>query len=438
MQYAEIISKEYLSQIFYFCLGKTGNVQYAEELTSDIYYEILLSLNRGNVPVNLSAWVWKIARNCYSKWVAKKKCAEVHPIINEENVFTGIPDDTDIEDDAISTAEINILHRELALIGKEYREIIVSHYFEGNSVYRIADDLKVPVGTVKTRLQNGRRKLKEGMEMTREFGLRSYKADEVHFVLTGEMSNADKLSELLGRKIPKNILMETYRNPSTIENLSLELGIASVYMEEEVQLLHKANLLNCENGRFQTNFCIISRQAQEDIYNKIYQNMEETVKIMIAYIANLIKNPKRFEEIKHSLLLTLTDLMWVEALQKIGVFTEDSISLENNWMLAGYEEYNGKKQKLIILNEGGYVMNEQAVVPKVPDIFEKNCMDNAATEWKNAIEDSFINLAHDIKTRIENDMPKHLVNNPSQMENVMNGFVPRGAMLEMAEKIKFA
>ena len=63
MRYAEEFCANHLEKIFYFCLRKTGGEQQAEELTSDISYEVRLSLSRGATPRSLSAWVWRIAKN---------------------------------------------------------------------------------------------------------------------------------------------------------------------------------------------------------------------------------------------------------------------------------------------------------------------------------------------------------------------------------------
>ena len=50
MSYTEIFAREYFGKVFYFCLKKTGNEQDAEELASDIGYEVISSLKNGAKP----------------------------------------------------------------------------------------------------------------------------------------------------------------------------------------------------------------------------------------------------------------------------------------------------------------------------------------------------------------------------------------------------
>ncbi len=68
------------------------------------------------------------------------------------------------------------------------------------------------------------------------------------------------------RRIPKNILLQASANPLTIEELSTELGIGSPYMEEEVAILLKANLLKKVGNRYVTNFSIVSGECQLAMY----------------------------------------------------------------------------------------------------------------------------------------------------------------------------
>ena len=66
-------TENYLEAIFYFCLKKTGNVHDAQDLSQEISECILEQIERGAQPLSISAWVWRIARNRYSRWVKEKQ-----------------------------------------------------------------------------------------------------------------------------------------------------------------------------------------------------------------------------------------------------------------------------------------------------------------------------------------------------------------------------
>ena len=113
---------------------------------------------------------------------------------------------------------------------------------ENQSVREIALTLSLSESAVQQRLRRGRLILKEGMDMAREFGKRSYKPENIEFSASGSISGSLPWSAVQ-RKIPKNILLQANNNPSTPEEPSIELGIALPYMEDEVEALCRAMLL---------------------------------------------------------------------------------------------------------------------------------------------------------------------------------------------------
>ena len=176
----ERYAKEYLGKVFYFCLKKTGSDADADELSSDIGFEVVSSLSRGATPENFDAWVWTIARRRWAKFAAKKyyKTPEQLDISEQEDKLVA---DDDVERDVILSEDLALLRRELAFVRGDYRKILVAHYVDEMGVKSISEMLGIPVGTVKTRLQNSRKILKEGMNMARTFGQRSYKPEDISF-----------------------------------------------------------------------------------------------------------------------------------------------------------------------------------------------------------------------------------------------------------------
>jgi len=269
--YAERFAEEYLGKIFYFCLKKTGSEQHAEELASDISFEILSSLARGNRPTEFSAWVWKIAKNVYAKWSKKKYYSPEAENADIDEMEYMLSSEENVESALIFSEDLKLVRRELAFIRSDYRKILVAHYFEEKSVSVISRELGLPLGTVKTKLQNGRKILKEGMNMAREFGKRSYNPEQVTFV--NNCSHFGKNGQpwtILSHSLYKNIFLEAYGESKTAEALSLELGIALPYMEDELKFLKRETFLTCKDGKYETAFPILSRDAQEIMheYNK--------------------------------------------------------------------------------------------------------------------------------------------------------------------------
>lgn len=259
---------DYAEKLFYFCLKKTSDNYAAEDLTSDILLNIITALEKGIVPEHFSSWVWQIARNRYSVWAGKKhkqnaseSAADIEEIETEDR--TAVPEDVLIHKD-----QLLLLRREMSFISSHYRDIVVAYYFQGIKISDIALSLNLTQGTVMSKLHRARNILKEGMNMAREFGEKSYNPEQISFCASGNQPSGLPWSAIK-RKIPVNILCHAHNNPCTMQELALELGIAAPYMEEEVELLLQAELVKKINHeKYLTNFFIVPRECQNEINEK--------------------------------------------------------------------------------------------------------------------------------------------------------------------------
>ena len=260
-------AENYMEKLFYFCLKKTGSNIEAEDLTQDIAFQIITSLNKGTIPTSFSAWVWQIARNRYSLW-AKKKHNRNESVNGSDIGDYEIADESEsILDEMIYIEQMSLLRRELAFIKSDYRNIVVAYYIENKNVREIAESLSLSINTVKSRLLRARQILKEGMDMAREFGKRSYNPEEI--VYSNICTAPGELGQpwtLMDPKLNQNIFLACYDNPMTAEELAIEVGVALPYMEDAVRHLTSQILLIKNGEKYETNFPIISREAQQKIH----------------------------------------------------------------------------------------------------------------------------------------------------------------------------
>lgn len=257
-------TSEYFERVYYYCLKKTGSETEAAELSQDIALGIIEQLRRGACPDSFSGWVWQIVRNIYAGWATEKHKTRERLSDTDISEFE-IPDNSDFISDIIREDDIAAIRREMAFILSEYRNVLLMYYVQNRRVCDIAKNLGIPEGTVKTRLFRARQKLKEGMYMAREFGKRSYNPERLNFSSSGNQPSGLPWSAVQ-RKIPVNILCEANNNPSTVEELAIELGIAAPYMEDEVDILEKSELLKkLDDGKYITNFFIAPSECIEEV-----------------------------------------------------------------------------------------------------------------------------------------------------------------------------
>ncbi len=339
-----VFAAEYPEKLFYFSLKKTGDVREAEDLASEIAECVLAALKRGTAPAKFPAWVWKIAHNRYSRWAEKKHCRSEREAFTGEAFFDDEPAaEETAEADVLHTEELTLMRRELAFASEAYRKILVAYYFEDRSVREIASLLGLPEGTVTTRLHRARKNLKEGMGMSREFGVRSYRPENVSFAASGEQPSGLPW-KAVQRRIPKNILLAADNNPMTVEELAVELGVASPYMEEEADLLVKATLLRKEKDRYVTNFFIEDAECQQKQYEALRRSSDSRSVVADRIADDLIPAVRKFAavpenmsggELKWWLLFRLLDV----AIERVYGSAMQLDARENgeSWGFVGYE-----------------------------------------------------------------------------------------------------
>ena len=364
-------AENYMEKLFYFCLKKTGNHTEVEDLTQEIALQIITALNKGTIPTSFSAWVWQIARNCYAKW-AKEKHHQNESVTDSDVGDYEIEDESEnILDEMIHTEQMALLRRELAFIKSDYRNIVVAYYIENKSVRDIASSLSLSISAVQQRLHRARILLKEGMDMAREFGRLSYRPEEVNFISNGLFGKNNEPSNYLSRSLCKNILLAAHRTPSTAEELAMEVGIALPYMEEELASLERATLMKKKGDRYQTNFFIVSAEAQGKIYAHLRGMAPELTNAIIEKVEFDIAWFNKSNPEWHEGYQSLEDMKWVLLMMEtdatnfhtLNEFHKDAKRFSNigpwghtvrpnggEWDILGLEEYSGDKPSYVSLS----------------------------------------------------------------------------------------
>ena len=372
-QLINAFAENYMEKLFYFCLKKTGNQVEAEDLTQDIALQIITALNKGTVPTSFSAWVWQIAKNRYSVW-AEEKHHRNESVTGSDIGDYEIEDESEnILDEMIHTEWMALLRRELAFIKSDYRNIVVAYYIENRSVRDIASLLSFSISTVQQRLHRARILLKEGMDMAREFGKLSYKPENISFVNNGIFGSNGEPWNYISRSLCKNILLAAYRTPSTAEELAMEVGVALPYMEEELRALVDATLMKKNGNQYETNFFIVSADAQEKINAHLRAITPELTQAIIAAMEYEVnwKNEhcpewhegyQPFEDMKWALLMYQTDVINFDTLDafnatrkklpkaNLGKWGHTIRPNEGEWDLLGMESYQGDEPAFVGLH----------------------------------------------------------------------------------------
>ena len=258
---------ENMKSVFGYALTRLGNTHEAEELASDIIYEIIKSADNLKNEERFYGFMWRIAGNVYAAYLRKKSRSTNHSAYLDPNM----PDDSSsVPDKIIDDDEKNLLHRELSFLSNQYREAMVLYYFENLSCSEIAVRQKISTEMVKYYLFRARKIVMEGMHMERIYGEKSYNPNYVKIDFWGTLGGQDnEYWEFSKRKVKGNILLAAYYTPVTVQEISMELGVSVPFLEDEIEILCSRQYLIQKNGKYLTNIPIFSLESKNIIEEKL-------------------------------------------------------------------------------------------------------------------------------------------------------------------------
>jgi len=250
-QAAAKLIEECLHTLFAWSMSKLYDKSEAEDLTQDIICALLGSVSRLQNDAAFFGFMWRTAENTLKAHLRKKQST-----VELDESFRGAYWATP-EAQLIISEEVNLLRRELSLLSRQYREATVGYYIYGKSCSQISTELGISPETVKFYLFKTRKILKEGIGMTREYGEKSYNPAVFRPDYWTDGSNIE-YRELFKRKLPGNILLAAYAKPLTVTELSIELGVAAAYLEDELLILKEHDIIREISGKYQTNIVIFT------------------------------------------------------------------------------------------------------------------------------------------------------------------------------------
>jgi len=238
-------------------LTKCGNIQEAEDLAQETLLAALTCLAQGKTISNLRGWLLTVLNRKFYDMLRRKY----------RRPYISIGEDFDIayEKDALeelsAAQEAETVRRETAYLGRLYREVIVRHYMDGQSIAEIASALHIPEGTVKRRLYMGRDQLRKGITDMTNYTKQSISPVTLHVSNSGaEGLNGGPASLVNGDLMAQNLLWLAYEKPSTVEELSRAIGIPAAYVEPVVEKLTCGELMKKAGRRYYTDFIIYTAE----------------------------------------------------------------------------------------------------------------------------------------------------------------------------------
>jgi len=155
-EYSEIVDR-YQAKLIRYVFQLLQDEDKAQDVVQNTFIKAFVNLQSFNTKKKFSSWIYRIAHNESINYIKKYK-KEI--LIKSEGWFENVVDDNrNIEED-LEKKEVRIaIKKSINELPINYRSVLVLYFFEDRSYEEISDILRIPVGTVGTRLGRGKKML---------------------------------------------------------------------------------------------------------------------------------------------------------------------------------------------------------------------------------------------------------------------------------------
>ena len=167
--YSELTQK-YQKPLYFHVCKMIRNPDFAEDLVQDIFLKAFKSLKNYKNDYAFSTWLYRIATNHTIDYLRKKKLEtlSIHADDSDDTHATiQLADEDSFTDEPMIRRERkNKVHEAIDQLPEKYREVILKRHIEEKSYQEIAEEMDIPLGTVKAHIFRARELLYKYMKDT--------------------------------------------------------------------------------------------------------------------------------------------------------------------------------------------------------------------------------------------------------------------------------
>ena len=153
--------EEHRLQLSSFAYGLARDRDVAEDLVQESFLRLVRELNAGRTPDNVKAWLFRVA---YNEALAVRRRQAVGDKANRFLAENLRPDESGPEVDVSQAETVAAVRAALNELPAEQRQVVALRIYEQRRFAEIAEQLRLPLGTVLSRMQLALQKLRRSLK----------------------------------------------------------------------------------------------------------------------------------------------------------------------------------------------------------------------------------------------------------------------------------
>jgi RNA polymerase sigma-70 factor (ECF subfamily) len=170
----EDLVREHQAMVFRTLLRLTGSREHLDDLAQEVFLRLYRALPSFRGEALVTTYLYRIAVNvAQDEWKRRRRDAESLVSISDETSGweDRLPHPGRNAEELLEEREFReLVEGQLKRLSQVERAVLVLYHQEERTYEQIALALGLPIGTVRTHLHRGRKKLREGIELARAEG----------------------------------------------------------------------------------------------------------------------------------------------------------------------------------------------------------------------------------------------------------------------------
>jgi len=154
----EALIRDYQPRLFRLILAVSGNAEDAEDALQETLLRVYNALPSFRGDASFSTWLYRITLNSTRNWIRTQTRASAERVARRL-VQVGVDEPIAVQDKLIEREKCELVRCAIAKLPEHYRQVILLRYYQDMSYDDISHVLRIPVGTVRSRIAQGKQLL---------------------------------------------------------------------------------------------------------------------------------------------------------------------------------------------------------------------------------------------------------------------------------------
>jgi RNA polymerase sigma-70 factor (ECF subfamily) len=167
----DVLVRRYKDPLLNFIFRFIGDMVEAEDIVQETFYRVFKNKHYYKEVAKFSTWIYTIAGNLAKTELRRRKRRKLFSIHKDSVTDKEIelPDlNTDPEKNVNTALTEKVIHKAISNLPPKFRQVIILRDIQDFSYEEISSVIKVPLGTVKSRVNRARLRLQEELDFLLE------------------------------------------------------------------------------------------------------------------------------------------------------------------------------------------------------------------------------------------------------------------------------